>query len=129
MARLRQRWPFCDFLDRTVGRLAFAVQPVTDAADGHDLKRRDARELLSQPPDVHVDRLAIPGELMAPDVLEEHVPRVHAAGKCEEIRHEVELARREPDVVPAHHDTASRAVDAEVADRVALWHGLRLVRL
>src|ERR1700704_4520547 len=34
------------------GRRVFAVQAVADASNRHDLERRDARELLAQPPNV-----------------------------------------------------------------------------
>src|SRR5581483_4919244 len=56
-------------LDRgRVGRRP-AVQPVPDAANGDDLERNLARELLPQPADVDVDGLAVARELMAPYVL------------------------------------------------------------
>src|SRR5216683_4570394 len=58
-----------------VDRSRMPVETVTDAAHGHDLEWRTPRELLAQPADVHVDRLALARELAAPHVLEQRVAR------------------------------------------------------
>src|ERR1700694_989733 len=57
-------------LEGAVARLA--VEPVADAAHGHDLERRHAGELLAQPAHVAGDRPAIAGELVTPNVFAEH---------------------------------------------------------
>ena len=49
-----------------LNRPGLAVQAVADAADGDDLERGDARELLTQPADVDVDGLAVTDEARDP---------------------------------------------------------------
>src|SRR5919108_1335424 len=112
-------------LPGAVGR-ALAVEAVADAAHRHDLERRDAGELLPQPAHVHVHGLPVAGELVAPYVLEQRVARVHASRVGQEVGEHVELARRELYVLLAHDDAPGGAVDAEVADCVALRNRLGL---
>src|SRR5712692_283893 len=119
--------PTANALDGSVRRTP--VEPVTDPAHGHDLERRDTGELLPEPSDVHVDRLAIAREVMAPNVFQQGVAGVHASRVREQVGDQVELARRQLDVLCVHYDAACRAVDAEVADRVELGHGFRLIRV
>src|SRR2546430_10885847 len=116
------------FLDGAVGR-RLAVETVADAAHGHDLERRHSGELLAQPAHVHVDRLAVARELMSPHVLEQHVSRVDAAWVREQVRQQVELSRRQLDILVPEHDPACGAVDAEVAEGVALGDRLGFARV
>src|SRR5713226_419784 len=55
--------------DDQVGRRRLPVEPVADPSHGHDLEWGPRSELLAQPPDMHVDRLAVACELAAPHVL------------------------------------------------------------
>src|SRR5579864_6140120 len=109
------------------GAFLLPVEAVADAADGHDLERRDAGELLPQPAHMHVHRLAVARELVAPYVLEQRVASVYATGMGEQVGEQVELASRELDVALVHHDPTRSAVDREVAEHIALGHRLRLV--
>src|SRR5579859_1371071 len=114
-------------LPGAAGGRAVAVEPVADAAYGHDLERRDIRELFAQPPHVHVNRLAVARKLVTPDVFEEDVTRVDAARKCKQVREQLELACGELDVSPVEDNPARGAVDAEAADGVELGCRPRLV--
>src|ERR1700682_2126875 len=109
--QLRRRPPWLAELG-TFGRITGAIESVADAPDGHDLEGDNGCELLAQPADVHIDCLAIAVELVAPDVLEQDVPRVHAARERKQVRQEVELPRRQLDVVSVHDHPARSPVDA-----------------
>src|SRR5712664_3058526 len=102
------------------------IEAVADPPHGHDLKGRSRSELLAQPADVHVDGLAVAGELPAPHVLQQRVTCVDATREREQVRDEVELTRRQLDVGAVEDHTPSRAVDAERADRVELRDGFGL---
>src|SRR5437867_3540039 len=69
----------------TLRPFALAVQPVAHTPHRHDVERRDARELLAQPPNVHVDRLAVAREVRTPHVLEQDVAGVHARWVCKQV--------------------------------------------
>src|SRR6266581_4841908 len=120
----------CRFVARSceqVDGIRLPVEPVPDPAHRHDLERRPLRELLAQPPNVHVDCLAVAGEISAPHVLEQGVAGVHAAWKREQVGEEIELPRRELDVGSIQDHPASRAVDAEIADGIQLGYRLGFV--
>src|SRR5260370_21159774 len=90
-ARSRWRSPKLAGLGE-LGRLACSIKAIADAAHSHDLERRDAGELLTQPTDVHVYRLAVARKLVTPDVFEQDVAGVYAARESQEVGDEVELA-------------------------------------
>src|SRR6266508_2461099 len=89
------------------------VEAVTDAAQGDDRERRFAGELLAEPSDVHVERLALARELRAPHVIEEGVPALHTPGVGDQVRQQVDLAS-------VQEDPARRAVHDEGPDGVNL---------
>src|SRR6266508_2782648 len=89
------------------------VEAVADATQGDDRERRFTGELLAEPSDVHVQRLALARELRAPHVIEEGVPALDAARVGEQMREQVELATRQLDLVTIQHDPARRAVHDE----------------
>src|SRR5216683_2837638 len=62
-----------------VSWVGLAVEAVSDPSHGHDLKRGPRCELLAQPADMNIDRLAIAGELAAPHVLQQRVARGNAS--------------------------------------------------
>src|SRR5712692_2264382 len=80
-----------------VDRSGMPVETVADTTHRHDLERCAPRELLAQPADVHVDRLALARELAAPHVLEQRVARVNATREGQQVKQEVELAGRQLD--------------------------------
>ena len=71
---------------------------------------------------MHVDRARVAREGVAPDALEQLVARQHEAAVVEQLPEEVELLRRELDLVVADEHLAAAGVDDEVAvaDLVAL---------
>src|SRR6266699_565768 len=120
----------CRFVARSceqVDGIRLPVEPVPDPAHRHDLERRPLRELLAQPPNVHVDCLAVAGEISAPHVLEQGVAGVPPAWKREQVGEEIELPRRELDVGSIQDHPASCAVDAEIADGIQLGYRLGFV--
>src|SRR4029077_6858251 len=110
-----------------VGRRRFPVAPVADPPHSHHLERGARRELLAQPADVHVDRLAVTGELAAPHVLEQRVARMDASWEGEQVRDEVELAGGQFDVDAIKDHAPRGTIDAEVPYRVLFGNRLRLV--
>src|SRR5258706_5856214 len=104
-----------------------AVEAVSDPSYGHDLERGPRRELLAQPADVNVDRLAVAGELAAPYVLQQRVARVNASREREQVRDQVELASGQLDVSSIEDHAPCGPVDAEGADRILFGDRLRLV--
>ena len=71
---------------------------------------------------MHVDSTRVAGEGVAPDALEQLVAREHEPAVVEQLPEEVELLRRELDLLVADHHLAAAGVDDEVAvaDLVAL---------
>src|SRR5260370_33072045 len=59
------------------GRLAHGIEPVARAAHRHDLETQlpETAQLLPEPADVDVDRLAVAQGLVAPDLLEQDLAR------------------------------------------------------
>ena len=86
---------------------------VADAPDGDD--RRRVAELAAQLADVDVDRARVAGEGVAPDALEQLVARQHEAAVVEQLPEQVELLRRELDLLVADARLAAAGVDAQVA--------------
>src|SRR5919197_1707405 len=72
---------------------------VADAPDGDD--RRGVAELPAELADVDVDGARIAGEGVAPDALEQLVARQDEAAVVEELPEQVELLRRELDLLVA----------------------------
>ena len=93
---------------------------VAHAPHRHD--RRRVAELAPHLPHVDVDRARVAGERVAPDALEQLVAREHEPAVVEQLPEEVELLRRELDLLVADHHLAAAGVDDEVAvaDLVAL---------
>ena len=94
---------------------------VADAPDGDD--RRGVAELAAQLAHVHVDRARVAGEGVAPDALEQLVARQHEAAVVEQLPEQVELLRRELDLLARRRATSRRPASiAQVAvlDRLAL---------
>jgi len=100
-------------------RMANAAQPISgqclrahvaisDIAHRHD---RFAAELVPDPADAHVDDVSGRVEGVAPDVLEQLLPRARRAGVLHEVLQEHELAGRERD--PAAVDLDHSAVEVE----------------
>ena len=74
-----------------------------------------------------VDRARVAGERVAPDALEQLVARQHEAAVVEQLPEQVELLRRELDLLAADRRLAAAGVDAQVAVRDHL--GLELAAL
>src|SRR5712691_2599793 len=90
-----------------------AVEAVSDPSHGHDLERGPRRELLAQPADMNVDRLAVARELTAPHVLEQRIAGVNPSRKRQEVGDQVELARGQLEVDAVEDHAPRRPVDAE----------------
>ena len=86
---------------------------VPDAPDGHD--RRGVAELAAELADVDVDGARVAGEGVAPDALEQLVAREHEAAVVEQLPEQVELLRRELDLLLADAHLAAAGVDRQVA--------------
>src|SRR5262245_22112389 len=92
-----------------------------DAPFGADLEaaarlgrdRRRVAELAPQLPDVDVDRPRVAGEGVAPDPLEQLVARQDEALVVEQLPEEVELLRRQLDLLLADLHLAPAGVDHE----------------
>src|SRR5581483_3848009 len=80
------------------------------------------RDLVPDAPDVDVHRPRVAGEGVAPHTLEQLVAREHEAAVVEQLPEEVELFRRELDLLVGDVHLAPAGVDVEVAvlDRLAL---------
>src|SRR5581483_9217803 len=93
---------------------------VPDAPDGDD--GRGVAELATELADVDVHRPRVAGEGVAPHTLEQLVAREHEAAVVEQLPEEVELLRRELDLLVGDVHLAPAGVDVEVAvlDRLAL---------
>src|SRR5215218_10692244 len=86
---------------------------VADAPHGDD--RGGLAELAPQLPHVHVHRTRVTREGVAPDALEQLVAREHEAAMVEELPEQVELLRRQLDLLVADLHLATSGVDAEIA--------------
>src|SRR5213076_74843 len=86
---------------------------VPDPPYGHD--RRGVAELATKLADVDVDGSRIASERVPPDPLEQLVSRQHEAAVVEELPEQVELLRRQLDLLLADANFAPARVDAEVA--------------
>src|SRR5436305_4568401 len=86
---------------------------VADAPDRDD--RRRVAELAPQLAHVDVHRARVAGERVAPDALEQLVARQHEAAVVEQLPEEVELLRRELDLLVADVHLAAAGVDQQVA--------------
>src|SRR5919199_1252699 len=86
---------------------------VPDAPHGGD--RAALAELAAKLPHVHVDRPRVACERVPPDPLEQLVARQHEAAVVEQLPEQVELLRRELDVLALHGHLAAAGVDAQVA--------------
>ncbi len=73
-------------------------------------------DLLAQVADVHVDRARVAKLRVAPDELQQDLPRVHAAGVRDERLEQLELDVGEVDPLAAHVDVALGQVDVEAVD-------------
>src|SRR5947207_14601526 len=94
------------------GLLARRRDLVAHSPHRHD--RRGVPQLPAQLADVNVDGACIAGEGVAPDALEQLVPRQHEATVIEQLPEQVELLRRELDLLLADADLAAAGVDAQV---------------
>ena len=111
--------------NRSVPSMGFRVEPrgstrravrrdlVADAPHGDD--RRCIAELAPDLAHVDVDGARVPGERVAPHALEELVAREDDPAVVEQLPEEVELLRREPDLLVADVHLALARVDREVA--------------
>src|SRR5207302_10562037 len=79
--------------------------------------------LLAQPADVDVDRLALAAEVLAPDLLQQALARLHPARVGEQVGEEVELPRGETHLRLVQRHPAGGAVEREVAEGLALRSG------
>src|SRR3954452_15925698 len=70
---------------------------VADPPDGDD--RRGVAQLAAELANVHVDRPRVAGEGVAPDALQQLVARQHQAVVVEQLPEQVELLRRELDLL------------------------------
>src|SRR5919201_278276 len=86
---------------------------VADTPDGDD--RRSIPELAPQLPDVDVDGARVAGEGVAPDALQQLVAREDEAAMVEQLPEQVELLRRELDLLLPDLHLAPACVDDEVA--------------
>src|SRR3954464_14594604 len=75
-----------------------------------------ASELAAYGSDVHVEHLGRPVPVATPDAREHLASREHAARVGRETREDVELARRQSDVVAIHGNAMRADVDAERTD-------------
>src|SRR5215218_3866394 len=94
-------------------RVARGADLVADAPDRDD--RRRVSQLAAELPHVDVHRAGIAGERVPPDALEQLVARQHEAAVVEQLPEQVELLRRELDLLVAHLALAAAGVDREVA--------------
>src|SRR5438093_2553343 len=85
---------------------------VADAPHGDD--RRGIAELSPQLAHVHVDGARVAGERVAPDPLEQLVARQHEAAVVEQLPEQVELLRRQLDLLLDDPHLASAGVDREL---------------
>src|SRR3954471_13801633 len=86
---------------------------VAHAPHGHDGRR--LAELAAQLPHVDVHGARVPGERVAPDALEQLVTREYETAVVEELPQQVELLRRELDLLVSDFPLATAGVDHEVA--------------
>src|SRR5207237_4178587 len=86
---------------------------VPHAPDRDDGRR--VAELASELADVDVDRARVPGEGVAPDSLEQLVAREDEAAVVEQLPEQVELLRRELDLLLADARLTAAGVDEQVA--------------
>src|SRR5262249_47538855 len=86
---------------------------VADPPHGHD--RRRVTELPAKLAHVDVHGAGVAGERVAPHALEQLVPRQHEPAVVEQLPEEVELLRRELDLVAGHAHLAATGVDDEIA--------------
>src|SRR4051795_7058626 len=93
-------------------RVARVRDLVADAPDGHD--RRGIAELAAQLPDVDVHRSRVTCERVAPDALEQLVAGQHEPAVVEQLPEEVELLRRELDLLAGDEHLPPPDVDLEV---------------
>ena len=98
---------------RRLGGSRAGLDLVADAPDRHD--RRRVAELAAQLAHVHVDRARVARERVAPDALEQLVAREHEPAMVEQLPEQVELLRRELDLLVADAHLAPAGVDREVA--------------
>src|SRR5712691_7027434 len=93
--------------------LARRAHLVADPPDGHDRGR--VAELAAELTDVHVDRARVARERVPPDALEQLVAREHEAPMVEQLPEEIELLRRQLDLLIAHARFTPSGIDGEVA--------------
>src|SRR5262245_27814156 len=110
---------------RRFRRLPGGRDLVAHAPDRDD--RRRVPELAAQLADVNVHRAGVAGEGVAPDALEQLVAREHEAAVVEQLPEQVELLRRELDLLVADAHLAPPGVDRQVA--VAELRALELAAL
>src|SRR5439155_7131535 len=84
---------------------------VPDSPDGHD--RRGVAELPAQLTDVDVDGARVSRERVAPDALEQLVAGEHEPPMVDQLPEQVELLRRELDLLLADADLPAARVDRE----------------
>src|SRR3954451_22723253 len=103
-----------------VHRVTRRTDLVSDAPHGHD--RRRVAELAPHLSHVDVDGARVTGERVAPDALEQLVARQDEAAVVEQLPEEIELLRRELDLLVADLHLSTARIDDEVAvlDRLAL---------
>ena len=97
---------WASLLRRQAGASRARADLVADAPDRDD--RRRVAELAPQLAHVDVDRARVARERVAPDPLEQLVARQHEAAVVEQLPEQVELLRRELDLLARRRGTSRR---------------------
>src|SRR5579884_2575774 len=100
------------------------VEPVARASYRHQLERYPTGELLAQPADVNVHRLAVAHEVDAPDLLDQRLAGLDPARASHEVGEQLELPGGELHLRAVDQHAAGGAVDHEVADLLPFGHVL-----
>src|SRR2546423_11418965 len=101
-------------------RIADRVEPVAGAAHGDDLEAELAKatELLAQPSDVDVDRLAVAEVGVTPDLLEKDLAGEDPTRPAYQVGEQVPFLRRQLQLGVVNHGPPSGPVDSQPADPV-----------
>src|SRR5215213_2722108 len=103
--------------ERSFGTPSAVLEAVAHAAHGEDQLglRRVALQLLTQMPDVHVDRARVAVSGVPPDALQQAAAAEHPSRRPRQRRQDLELHVRELDVLAADRDAPALEVHLHLA--------------